>query len=988
MTLEFFKNRIIPEESFKKLFGVLTLTQKGLSIDEIQRIITISDAKWHMVLVFFKSFFMLYKGLWKNNNDFLKRKVEFRYLNDPLYVQSLHREIAKSLEHTPNSIRKLEEETYNLDCAQEYFILKQVVSNIESFLLLFNPLNKYDLCRNWKTLERKGYDPVKEYNKAIELFDMHHLPPSEDLFKIIIQISRFLKEFSDFETLETPDFRHPCIKNKILDISVAKCPKPQESSIAQSKKVLNKNGSKSKLPPLPMRPHTNPFLQERDEIEIDWSSERNQTKESNSSGRNVQVRGVQREKVDFLEFIGLLGELDHLELLEEGSSPLLPFEEANLENPLGRKIFREHHLNILRLENKNWYSHKETREKTEDGHSESCAFEVNLEDPDHSKTTEGRLEDRNLDGFMKQEPSKEEVVALSPLSEIDLKIKKEKPSQNYYYKRWVWLIFPWVSISADPRHQFSSEMGRCYSSSNKYMSVQEEKIFTKQALEIAIEAKQKKIAIYSKTEPAKEPQSLGNRKPSDPKLFNRTMSQASNRSKDMKRSESESILISKGGELIFATRGSRIRSDHLMSFKYKKNSIFITTAEGTRMETQERSRVETGDKESLFFLTEDPSSLAEYRPRPREEKNKGKLRIHGGCDRSKERGSSFEKSKFGDESLRSLGLEKGISHFMGSQLQSGVSSVLSHLKDNMMEISEKELYFLQRKHDKLVRQFNFLVTEKREKKNLLSLLKGSLQSCSIVASDKKLNEEEVIRSKLDILNQKLRESDQKFDGEMRLKDRMNKIITICDINKEQDQLWIRALNGAIANYRKAVELEKRNLAKLKEEIEELERLNSSFRSCYVEKFRSHSILLSEIESNAREQNKQDVQVAETSKIIETKKLGISSGFGTVDQDFKEKTTSDEVQRERGLSNKMERSPSIGKPAKNTKSDLALYESQYSLCREIFEMKDNEKDESGGKGNSQFYETRKFKEFKEKIERNRHLKVVHRHFTSLQTSGWH
>ena len=35
-----------------------------------------------------------------------------------------------------------------------------------------------------------------EYNKAIEGFEMLYHPNSEDVFRIIVQISRFLKEFS------------------------------------------------------------------------------------------------------------------------------------------------------------------------------------------------------------------------------------------------------------------------------------------------------------------------------------------------------------------------------------------------------------------------------------------------------------------------------------------------------------------------------------------------------------------------------------------------------------------------------------------------------------------------------------------------------------------------------------------------------------------------------------------------------------------------
>ena len=52
---------------------------------------------------------------------------------------------------------------------------------------------------------------------------MHYHPTSDDLFRIITQISRFLKEFSDFETYYTPQFRHPKIignPNELSDIGI------------------------------------------------------------------------------------------------------------------------------------------------------------------------------------------------------------------------------------------------------------------------------------------------------------------------------------------------------------------------------------------------------------------------------------------------------------------------------------------------------------------------------------------------------------------------------------------------------------------------------------------------------------------------------------------------------------------------------------------------------------------------------------------------
>jgi hypothetical protein len=133
-------------------------------------------------------------------------------------VEDVHWIIGKAMNETGiQSIRILEEMTNHYFLAKKHFELKQSIANIDTFLLLFNPYTKYDLCRYWQVLEGQGYDPVVEYNKGLELFDMHFSPKPEDLFTIILQISRFLKEFSDFETKNTPQFRHPFIRGKIVE---------------------------------------------------------------------------------------------------------------------------------------------------------------------------------------------------------------------------------------------------------------------------------------------------------------------------------------------------------------------------------------------------------------------------------------------------------------------------------------------------------------------------------------------------------------------------------------------------------------------------------------------------------------------------------------------------------------------------------------------------------------------------------------------------
>lgn len=55
------------------------------------------------------------------------------------------------------------------------------------------------------------FDPTFEYNKSIENYETHYYPSEKDIFRIILQLSRFFMEYAGFETFDTPIFRHPSI---------------------------------------------------------------------------------------------------------------------------------------------------------------------------------------------------------------------------------------------------------------------------------------------------------------------------------------------------------------------------------------------------------------------------------------------------------------------------------------------------------------------------------------------------------------------------------------------------------------------------------------------------------------------------------------------------------------------------------------------------------------------------------------------------------
>lgn len=222
--LECLEEKVIPKQKFIDTLSYLSITFKGLTLQELFEVAQITNEEWLLMLVFFKNFFNCYREtVWTMSNDTLKQTVRQRYLDGKTsegkaVLHTYHLKLGNQMNKTPNSIRKLEEQTINYFFAQEYHLLKQTIADIENFLIMFNPYTKYDLCRYWQYLEGQGYDPVIEYNKRLELFDLHYEPKPEDLFIIILQISRFFKEFADFETKNTPYFRHPLIKDKFVQL--------------------------------------------------------------------------------------------------------------------------------------------------------------------------------------------------------------------------------------------------------------------------------------------------------------------------------------------------------------------------------------------------------------------------------------------------------------------------------------------------------------------------------------------------------------------------------------------------------------------------------------------------------------------------------------------------------------------------------------------------------------------------------------------------
>lgn len=67
---------------------------------------------------------------------------------------------------------------------------------------------------------------------------------------------------------------------------------------------------------------------------------------------------------------------------------------------------------------------------------------------------------------------------MQAMREVDLNLEHQITPSFYYYKRWLWISFPWICLHADQRFNFSSLITECYSSNIKYLSVKDDMMLT------------------------------------------------------------------------------------------------------------------------------------------------------------------------------------------------------------------------------------------------------------------------------------------------------------------------------------------------------------------------------------------------------------------------------------------------------------------------------------------------------------------------------
>ena len=362
-----------------------------------------------------------------------------------------------------------------------------------------------------------GHEPVSEYCKSVDEFERHSQPSPEDLFKIILQLARFLKEFGDFETSKTPEFRHPGIKNKLVidthgvaaeghNFSKITSGGPPKSRTAGPEKNSNSNHSyathgedyiiskHTKSNTHDLKGETNDeydMFSEDSEVEISSHSE--DPSDAEDKERKIKYPG----EINYLEDIGLLKEIRRLSIFQRAKNKinkaiLQEHESFNVDIPSQADEFRKVHMDMIyeKINKRKEYiqnlgvdnlPYSFKRKEDEFGHHSHGKSK-----PPLKLTAPGDIALNSNSNKLRKGGNIKQGAAY--YDTLDLGIEPEKETSYYHYKRWIWIIFPWICMSTDPKCSFSEVIAKCYSSATKYMSVKEEREFTTAALKIAFSA--------------------------------------------------------------------------------------------------------------------------------------------------------------------------------------------------------------------------------------------------------------------------------------------------------------------------------------------------------------------------------------------------------------------------------------------------------------------------------------------------------------------
>jgi hypothetical protein len=542
--------------------------------------------------------------------------------------------------------------------------------------------------------------------------------------------------------------------------------------------------------------------------------------------------------------------------------------------------------------------------------NQAYAFEV-----EEARTeTPGRVGKRNiLLGIHKEGRGTKDSTQLM-MEDIDLTIEAERSRTFYYYKRWVWMIFPWICLSVNKQQTFSELIAKCYSSNIRYLSVEEEKLITRHAIKIVMDSKNKKQAMLAAKNPevdypnseaqtpnmhkdlAKQsPKNLSG-KNGQPKIgksgsghdFNLNMntvtSEIGNNSQ-FNRSQVATTMASENNKTGYHFKGKNIRGLADLSIAGSKGTM-PKLDQGKKKSNlgshYDDPNAKGVNESSLSSVNKNFSSPPLYSAKVKGFNISGTTRNYDSqCDRNifstheiqtpgpkiSKVNEVLQRSQFWEDRLANQSYKEEVKNIL-IKCKNGGSS-LSLLKDTLHNYTSKEIELLERKNGGLIVEYNNLVSKMKAKRKHLDIIKRQVSDIPKENPFEKMRESD----QLDAYSAQLHDFESKVEKSLEQKRRTYRIIEICELNQIQNEEWIRSLNFYLTNLRKAIKYVHGEIHGMEKEVSDYTHLCETFVKHYNMGVQNHMRLVQNIEKSLLDQQIIDKRIGDTNDLIHNSVLG-------------------------------------------------------------------------------------------------------------------
>ena len=220
----------------------------------------------------------------------------------------------------------------------------------------------------------------------------------------------------------------------------------------------------------------------------------------------------------------------------------------------------------------------------------------------------------------------------------------------------------------------------------------------------------------------------------------------------------------------------------------------------------------------------------------------------------------LNKSQFWEDRLKSFNVSSDMKERM---MQMKDQKSLFLLRNHFEDHTKKEMEVLQRKQSDLYRELNIVMNTIKKQKKLIAQQQSVLNNMPTAGELSHIDLEEQLNLKKASLENIIMQLKQYGD----FKDRMERVIHVCEINKIQNEDWIRNLNFYKSNLQTVTNEMKVRMESLQKQMKMLEDKEESIRDDYNQKKGEHLGLLQEIQNELDRKSYVDALIRSTDQII-------------------------------------------------------------------------------------------------------------------------